>query len=161
MTEPPLTKALPKCDMEAGSMTDDWVGGFSKSAGGATPNGRNQLDLWVTVKEKGKEQGKRHSGWRDPFLCCQMCRDVVSGLGQSPFGTLLWEYDQDRREAPHVTSASAGGNYNSRQSRGPQDVFKGRFPKLKIMWTLLLKVTHGSDMCEIAPAPMTAVISAR
>ena len=26
-------KAIPKCDMEAGSMTDDWVGGFSKSAG--------------------------------------------------------------------------------------------------------------------------------
>ena len=72
----------------------------------------------MTVKEEGKGEGEgMHSGWRDPFFCCQMCWAVVSGLGQSPFGTLLWEYGQDRMEAPHVTSAEVtGGNFDSSQN---------------------------------------------
>ena len=55
------------------------------------------------------------------FLLLPNVLDVVSGLGQSPFGTLLWEYGQDRREAPHVTSD--GGNFNSSQNRISQVVF--------------------------------------
>ena len=51
------------------------------------------------------------------FLLLPNVLDVVSGLGQSPFGTLLWEYDRERREAPHMTSAEVtGGNFDSSQN---------------------------------------------